>query len=174
MNESMEKQIREQNALRAGIWVAALLIFGGLVAFMVFAEVGQYYKVGRYLFWEAVALLAMLALTAIWFHLATATSGWVLTQTFLASLAFVFTAWALAALLFLVCHLVYTPDGRNFLELSAVFVLPAAFTGLMYRFPPLQIEQEILPFGGVVQNVTRWLIAAIALGGIAGLFWYNF
>ena len=174
MSESMDKQIKALNALRAGIWVAALLILGAAVAFMVFAEVGQYYQVNFYLIVEFFTLLATVALAWLWLHLASSTSGWILTQTFLASLLFVLLSVAIAAASYAICHLVYTPDGRNFLQISAAFVFPALFTLLMYAFPPLQVEQTILPGGGIGQLVLRVLIGVIMFGIVVWLFMYNF
>lgn len=167
----MEGSIERANTQRKCIWVAVLLIIGAAAAFMVFAEVGQYYNVGRYLIVELCTTVAMIALAWLWLHLATSTSGWILTQTFMASLLFILIALALA---YAICHLVYTPDGRNFLDISAVFALPAVFAGLMYACPPLQIEQVILPGGGIGQIVARGLIAFLMAGITVWVFMYNF
>ena len=170
----MEEGIKKVNALRAGIWIVTLLVLGGGVAFMVFAEVGQYYEVNFYLIVEFFTLVATVALAWFWWHLPHALSNWRLTQAFLASLLFALFSVTIAAASYAICHLVYTPDGRNFLQISAAFIFPAAFTGLLYAFPPLQVEQTILPGGGIGQIVARVLIALIMFGIIAWLFLYNF
>ena len=170
----MDDRIKKADNFRKVIWFVALLICWALVAFVVFAEVGQYYEVGAYLLWLVGAFVAMSVLAAIWLHLATTTSGFVVTQTFLASLLFVLFSWGIAAIFYSICHVVYTPDGRNYLQLSAVFFLPATFSALMYACPTFQIKQEILPWGGVFQLATRILITAAMAVFALWLFRQNF
>lgn len=170
----MEEGIKKANALRAGIWITTLLVLGIAVAVMMIAEVGQYYQVNFYLIVEFFTLLLTVSLAWLWLHLATSTSGWILTQTFWVSLLFILLSVAIAAGSYAICPLVYTSDGRNSLQISAAFIFPAAFAGLLYLVPPLQVEQTILPGGGIGQIVVRWLIALIMLSVIVWLFMYNF
>lgn len=170
----MNDPIKVANAVRIGVWVATLLGLGGAVAFMMFAEYGQYYEVIPYVIWEGGATLAMVILAWIWLFLTTCTFGWVVTHTFLASLLFVGISWGISFGFWAICPVIYTPDGRNFMPLNTVLILSAAFTGLMYAFPSLQVEAGILPGGGVGQIVVRYLIAFFMLVSIAYLFWYNF
>lgn len=167
------QETKAENARRVAIWVACLLFVGGIVAVLMLAEVGQYYQVTRYLIVEAITLFFTVALAWAWFHFAT-TANWILTQTFLASLLFILLSVVIAAVSYAVCPHVYTPDGRNSLQITAAFVFPLAFTALMYFRPPLEIAPNILPGGGIGQIVVRGFLSLVALGGIVWLFMYNF